>query len=131
MRRRVFVMGTAAVLAAADALAQTPPPAGGAAPPAPGSGGPKQGMTTWDQQAERTFRMGRGMGRQLMTEEEWKAHQQKMRTLSQEDLAKYRQEVHQKMVERAKEKGIAMPATPGPRGPGPGGAGGGPGRPSN
>ena len=59
-----------------------------------------------------------------MTEEEWKEHQGKMRSLTGEERERYRQEVHDKMVERAKEKGITMPAAPrgpagGPKGRGP------------
>jgi hypothetical protein len=50
-----------------------------------------------------------------MTEEEWKEHQKKMRSLTGEERERYRQEVHDKMVQRAKEKGITMPAAP--RGP--------------
>jgi hypothetical protein len=62
------------------------------------------------------------MGAKLMTEEEWKEHQQKMRTLTGEERERYRRETHEKMLERAKERGIAMPAAPGPygRGAGPG-----------
>jgi hypothetical protein len=60
-----------------------------------------------------------------------------MRSLSPEEREKYRVEWHKKMVERAKERGITMPETPGPhgmgqgRGMGPGdgsGRGGGTGR---
>jgi len=50
-----------------------------------------------------------------MTEEEWKEHQTKMRSLTGEERERYRQEIHDKMAERAKEKGITMP--PGPHGP--------------
>lgn len=69
--------------------------------------------------AEKEFSLGPGMARKLMTEEEWKEHQAKMRTLSGAERDAYRREVHEKMVARAKERGIEMPATPGP-GPRPG-----------
>ena len=55
-----------------------------------------------------------------MTEEEWKEHQEKMRTLSGEERERYRRETHEKMRDRAKERGVAMPGEPG-RGGGPGG----------
>jgi hypothetical protein len=78
-------------------------------------------VTRWDQDAEQTFRMGRGMGRQLMTEDEWKEHRAKMHGMTAEDRSRYREEMHQRMMERAKEKGLTVPQTPGPHGPkGPG-----------
>jgi hypothetical protein len=42
-----------------------------------------------------------------MTEEEWKEHQAKMRSMTSREREDYRREVHEKMVERAKDKGIA------------------------
>jgi hypothetical protein len=112
--RRRFVMALAAAalsLLAARGEAQGPPPGKGKGP-------------RWDQDAEQTFRMGRGMGRQLMTEEEWKEHQAKMRGMTAEERTRYREEWHKKMMERAKEKGVTIPDTPGPgpggpKGPGP------------
>jgi hypothetical protein len=85
-----------------------------------------QGQSQWEQQAEDQFRLGRGMGRRLMTEQEWREHWQKMQTMTPEERQKYREEWHKKMVERARERGITMPETPGPGGPGRGmGPGGG------
>lgn len=83
--------------------------------PAPGAG------PRWGQQAEKEFKLGRGMGSKLMTEDEWKEHHQKMQTLKGEERERYRKETHDKMRERAKERGIAMPAEPGPHGKGKGG----------
>ena len=104
MERRAFVGVVIAGIAgiASDAVAQGP---------------------RWGQDAEKEFGLGRGMGPKLMTEEEWKQHHEKMRTLKGEDRERYRRETHDKMRERAKERGIAMPAEPGPhgRGAGPGG----------
>jgi hypothetical protein len=117
MDRRAFVivLTGAAFVVAGSAFGQGAP-----AQPAPAQ---KKGPR-WGQQADKEFRLGRGLGAQLMTEEEWKEHQTKMRTLNGEERERYRQEVHEKMVERAKEKGITMPAAPrgpagGPKGRGP------------
>lgn len=77
-----------------------------------------QAEPQWQQQAEKSFFLGRGMGRQLMTEEEWQEHRKKMQSMSPEERQKYREQWHKKMVERARERGITMPETPGPHGPG-------------
>ena len=103
--RRGFAIGLAA--AAATLLTAR----GFAQGPAPGKG------PRWDQEAEQSFHMGRGMGRQLMTEEEWKEHRAKMRGMTAEDRTRYREEMHQRMIERAKEKGVTVPDMPGPHGP--------------
>ena len=109
--RRGFVIGLAATavsLAAGQGMAQGPPAGKGRGP-------------RWDQEAEQTFHMGRGMGHQLMTEDEWKEHRAKMRGMTADERARYREETHKQMMERAKEKGITVPEAPGPRGPkGPG-----------
>lgn len=58
-------------------------------------------------------------GRQLMTEQEITLHQAKMRSFqTEQERAAYRQEQHQRMLERAKEMGVTLPAVPGPRGKG-------------
>ncbi|MBI1735378.1 MAG: hypothetical protein HYR51_09405 [Candidatus Rokubacteria bacterium] len=103
MKRRSFVTVLAAgVLASASsALAQ-----GGAAPDT---------RPRWGQQAEHEFRLGRGLAPRLMTEDEWKEHQEKMRAMTAEERRKYREEVHERMVDRAKERGLSVPP---PRGPG-------------
>lgn len=67
----------------------------------------------WMEQAEETFGLGRGLGRQLMTREEWRDHQRKMQQLSPEERQSYRNEWHRKLQERAREKGLSMPAGPG------------------
>ncbi|MBI3015721.1 MAG: hypothetical protein HYY65_11845 [Candidatus Tectomicrobia bacterium] len=87
----------------------------------------QQAQANWDQQAEQAFGLGRGQGRQLMTQEEWQEHQQKMQTMSVEDRERYRQEVHERMSQRAREKGISPSERPQPRGPmgGPGTGGSG------
>lgn len=101
MKRRAFVavLGTSVLAAVAGARAQTSP-------------GGQPGM--WGPRAEKEFNLGRGMGPKLMTEEEWKEHQEKMRALIPTERDAYRREMHEKMVARAKERGMEMPATPGP-----------------
>lgn len=105
MDRRAFVTAVIAgiVGGASGAAAQGGPPSGA---------GPR-----WGQQAEKEFGLGRGMGPKLMTEAEWTEHHTKMRTLTGEERERYRRETHDKMRERAKERGLAMPAEPGPHGP--------------
>ncbi|MFQ5846690.1 MAG: hypothetical protein ACE5IQ_03340 [Candidatus Methylomirabilales bacterium] len=73
-----------------------------------------QTQPQWGRQAEDTFGLGRGMGRRLMSREEWQAHRQTMQRLSPEERQRYREQWHEKMVERARERGITMPETPGP-----------------
>jgi hypothetical protein len=73
-----------------------------------------QKQTPWYNDADQTFRLGRGMGRQLMTQQEWREHQQKMRGMSVEERNRYRKEWHNKLMQRARQKGIGMPDTPGP-----------------
>ncbi len=100
MKRRTFIVAlTGGALFAAT----------GAAVLAQGPGTPADTWPRWGQRAEKEFRMGRGLAPKLMTEQEWKEHQAKMRTMTPEEREKYRQEVHQKMLERAREKGLAMP----------------------
>lgn len=58
-------------------------------------------------------------GRQLMTPDERRDYQQKMRSLkTREERQAFRQEHHQQMQARAKEKGITLPDAPPPRGGG-------------
>ncbi len=101
MDRRVFLATVVGIIAtaASGALAQGGPPPQGQRP-------------RWGQQAEKEFRIGRGLAPRLMTEEEWKEHQKKMRSMTPAEREQYRREVHQKMLERAKEQGIAVPPEP-------------------
>lgn len=60
-------------------------------------------------------------GWQLMTEQEREEHRNKMRTLQTEkEREAYRQEHHERMEKRAKERGVTLPSEPAPRGTGPG-----------
>ncbi len=78
-----------------------------------------EGWRQWEEGSERAYGPGYGVGRELMTKEEWLEHRDKMRTLGPDERERYREEWHKKMVERAREKGITLPDKPG-RGPGPG-----------
>lgn len=101
MKRRTFIalLGTSVLAAAGSAAAQN-------ASPRKGGG--------WGANAEKEFRLGAGLAPKLMTEEEWKEHQAKMRTLKGPELDAYRRETHDKMVARAKERGIDMGRGGGP-----------------
>jgi hypothetical protein len=67
-------------------------------------------------------------GWQLMTEQERMEHRDMMRSLNtREERETYRNEHHQKMMERAKKRGVNLPDEPLQRGRG-FGAGGDPGR---
>jgi hypothetical protein len=107
MDRRMFVsvLVGSALAVARSASAQTAPP-------------PRARGQRWGQQAEKEFWLGRGLGPKLMTEEEWTEHQQKMRTMTAEERERYREQVHQQMMERAKEQGVALPRAMEPPGPG-------------
>ena len=108
-------------------LAMAAPPVTGMAQDTTGSPPVRERVQgRWEQQAEQAFGLGRGQGRQLMTQDEWQEHQRKMQSMTAVERERYRQEVHQRMVERAKERGIGIQETPGPRGPmgGPGMTGG-------
>lgn len=68
-----------------------------------------------------------GFGKDIMTPEEREAHRAKMRSFDTEDEREaYRKQHHQRMQERAAERGVALPDEPLPRGHA-GGAGRGPG----
>jgi 1,2-phenylacetyl-CoA epoxidase catalytic subunit len=121
--RRNFISALAAIFVGAGAGVMTP------------SSYPttiaRAAQNNWANEAEQTFHLGRGAGRQLMTQEEWREHQQKMKSMSRSEKEKYRAEWHEKMRERAREKGITLPETPRPgRGAGPGN-GRGPGGPGS
>ena len=105
LKRRAFIalLGGSVVAAATQASGQGPGKGGG-----------------WAAGAEMEFGVGAGMGPKLMTEEEWKEHQAKMRTLTGAERDAYRRETHVKMAARAKERGIEMRPMPGAGGRPPG-----------
>jgi len=51
-------------------------------------------------------------GRELMTQQELRIHQQKMRSLQGEEREQYRIRHHERMQERAKERGVTLPEEP-------------------
>lgn len=58
-------------------------------------------------------------GRQLMTQEELQQHRQTMQGLAtKEERQQYRQQHHQRMLERARERGVTLPEEPGKQGKG-------------
>jgi hypothetical protein len=58
-------------------------------------------------------------GRQLMTQEELQQHRQTMQGLAtKEERQQYRKEHHQRMLERARERGVTLPEEPGKQGKG-------------
>lgn len=58
-------------------------------------------------------------GQQLMTEQERAEHREQMRSLrTEEEREAFRQEHHERMQERAKERGVTLPEEPGQRGKG-------------
>lgn len=56
-----------------------------------------------------------GVRQQLMTQQEWPEHQQKMLGMSVEEGNRYREEWYNRLMERAQRKGIGMPDTPRPK----------------
>jgi len=85
---------------------------------------------TQDQTQDRTRLQDQIYGSQLMTEQERLEHRNKMRTLrTQQEREAYQLEHHNRMQERAKERGVTLPSEPpmrpGGMGPGSGGMGSG------
>lgn len=58
-------------------------------------------------------------GRQLMTQEELQEHHRMMQSLdTPEARQEYREQHHQRMLERARERGVTLPDEPGMKGKG-------------
>lgn len=58
-------------------------------------------------------------GQQLMSEQERAEHREKMRSLrTEQEREAYRQEHHERMQQRAEERGVTLPDEPGQRGKG-------------
>ena len=91
--KRIFL--AAALAASLAAFAQSGP---GPGPGGPGGPGPRYGADNVP-------------GWSMMTPEERKAHQEKMRGMgNQQECMAYMNEHHQKMQARAKEKGQSLPS---------------------
>jgi hypothetical protein len=87
--------------------------------PAPQSSSAQSSKTT--QQATTAAAKEQVFGYQLMTPAERTEYRTKMRALkTQEERDTFRLEHHQKMLERAKEKGVTLPAVPPAQGMGAG-----------
>ena len=90
-----------------------------------------QEQVQWQQQVEESFNLRQGMAHKLMTQKEWRKHQQKMSKMTAQKRLEYRKQIHERMTERAKKMGIDMPQKSSPQrkfdGSG-GGRGGGRGR---
>ena len=91
----------------------------------PGPGEGRRGAGPRDNgRAARGEGRGQGRGRSLMTPEERKQFRKEMRSkTTDEERAQLRKENHEKMRERARERGIELPAEPRQRGGGGGGRG--------
>lgn len=120
---RLLALSAAGCLAFGVAQAQTPgsagnttpttPPAGatGMGPHGAGMGGP-HGMGP-GMQGGMHAGPGNTMGWSMMTPEERKEHQAKMMSFTNaKDCRAYVEQHHRLMAERAKQRGMAMPATP-------------------
>lgn len=69
-------------------------------------------QSSWEEQVENSFGLDRGLGRLLMSQEEWQEHHRAMQQMTVEEREQYRQEIHSKLTERAKERGITFPDKP-------------------
>ncbi len=69
-------------------------------------------QSSWEEQVENTFGLDQGLGRLLMSQEEWQEHHRAMQQMTVAEREQYRQETHSKLTERAKERGITFPDKP-------------------
>lgn len=108
MRTTVTIAALAALLlATGPLLAQTAsaPAASGASAPRAGGPGPMHRGGRWGTDYT--------PGWSMMTPQERKAHQDKMGAMGTADECKtYMDQHHQQMADRAKEKGVTLPAKP-------------------
>ncbi|MBI5491585.1 MAG: hypothetical protein HY893_01495 [Deltaproteobacteria bacterium] len=63
----------------------------------------------WDKLVEKSFGLPRGLGIKLMTEEKWEEQKKIMFRMSRQERQEYKNSMHQKLVEAANEKGLAVP----------------------
>lgn len=67
-------------------------------------------VRAWDRLAEKSFALPKGLASVVMTPEEWLEEKEKMQGMAHEERQKYKKEMQLTLFERAKEKGIAVPA---------------------
>lgn len=72
--------------------------------------------TAWEQQAELAFGLIPGMGKELLTEEQWQEHLERMKGMSKAERQEYRTEMHIELMEEAQAEGFPMPQMPGRKG---------------
>ncbi len=70
---------------------------------------PLKHESPWDKLVEKSFGLPRGLGLKLMTEEKWDEQKKIMLRMSPQERQEYKNSMHLKLVEAAKEKGIAIP----------------------
>lgn len=75
------------------------------------SPGTKSGAN-WSMQAEESFYLNSGMAERLMTQDEWQKYSQKMQGMKADEREEFRREMHSKMMDRAREKGLQVPDVP-------------------
>ncbi|MFB3818049.1 MAG: hypothetical protein ACE147_10335 [Candidatus Methylomirabilales bacterium] len=66
-----------------------------------------QADASWDQKAEQALGLKHGEA-QFMTEGEWQEHQRALWTLQPENREKYRAEVREQVLERAKSRSASL-----------------------
>lgn len=63
-------------------------------------------VSPWDKLAEKSFGLPRGLGVELMTEEEWGEQKTLMSRMTPQDRQEHKNAMHLKLVDKAKEKGM-------------------------
>lgn len=67
----------------------------------------------WEKQAELAFGLSPGMGKELLTEEQWQEHLERMQGMSKAERQEYRTEIHIELMKEAQAQGLPMPQMPG------------------
>lgn len=63
----------------------------------------------WENEAAKTFNLGKGVAGKLLLKEEWEEHKKRMEAMASDDLKEYRKEIHNSLMRRAKRQGIKVP----------------------
>lgn len=69
---------------------------------------PLQHASRWEKLVEKSFGLPKGLGSVLMTLEEWEEEKRIMVEMTPRERQLYKDSVHRRLVEKAKEKGIAL-----------------------